>query len=414
MSSPAEPLRILAVNHHHPQAPVIGAVRVARFAKALAERGHRVVLLTGALGSADSGADPAGIAEALAAHDWGRPFHLACPPRPAPLLAAAREGRLPRPLRRLVLAGHYLGHGGVFSDWRRGSMPYWSVLAQVFRPEVAWGTFGNTDAWAIAQGVARQSHCPWVMDIKDVWDAFVPCPVSALVARRFADAAACTGLSQGHLDQSGRRFAIPKTAVYSGIPDELLVPTAPSMPFRITITGSSYGWLEGMMAGVGRFLEGLPREQRGEIVLTYAGGEHELVRRMAEGLEGRCGLDIRPFIALADLAGLQRQAFLNLYGRVVGQPGWFHHKLFELLSADRPIATFPTETPEAVDIASACGGDLSLCPDPPALAQALERAWRQRRPQGGGVDRGALAGYTWGAQAARLEAVLSRAAGRPP
>ncbi|CUW38093.1 conserved protein of unknown function [Magnetospirillum sp. XM-1] len=405
-------MRIVAVNHHHPDAPVIGAVRVARFAAALAELGHRVVLLTGALDPTEPPADPAHVAAALAVHDWRQPFLLACPSRPLPLLAAARNGGLPRPLRRLVLAGHYLRHGGVFTDWREGSAAYWPLLAEVFRPEVTWGTFGNTDAWSIARGIAALSRCPWVMDIKDVWEAFVPRPVSGLVARRFADAAACTGLSQGHLDNSGRHFRLPKTAIYSGIPEELLTPAPPSLPFRITVTGSSYGWLDGMMAGIGRFLDHLPDDARREIVFTYAGGEHELVRREAAALKGRCGLDIRPFIALGDLAGLQRQAFLNLYGRMVGQPGWFHHKVFELLAADRPIAAFPTETAEAVDIAATCGGDLSLCPDSEALAQALERTWRGRTAQGTGVDRGVLAGYTWAAQAVKLEAVLTRAAGR--
>lgn len=405
-------MHIVAVNHHHPQAPVIGAVRVARFAAALAERGHGVVLLTASLDPAEPPADPADVAAALTVHDWRRPFLLACSPRPLPLLAAAREGRLPRPLRRLVLAGHYLRHGGVFTDWREGSAAYWPLLAEVFRPDVTWGTFGNTDAWAIAQGIARLSRCPWVMDIKDVWEAFVPRPVSGLVARRFADAAACTGLSQGHLDFSGKHFCLPKTAIYSGIPDELLAPVPPSLPFRITITGSSYGWLEGMMAGIRRFLDRLPEEARREVVFTYAGGEHELVSREAAALEGRCGLDIRPFIPLADLAGLQRQAVLNLYGRMVGQPGWFHHKVFELLSANRPIAAFPSETSEAVEIVAACGGDLSLCPDSEALAQTLEQAWRCRGPQGTGVDRSVLAGYTWAAQAEKLEAVLTSAAGR--
>lgn len=34
---------------------------------------------------------------------------------------------------------------------------------------------------------------------------------------------------------------MPKAAVYSGISDALLTPVAPSMPFSITVTGSSYG-----------------------------------------------------------------------------------------------------------------------------------------------------------------------------
>ena len=63
----------------------------------------------------------------------------------------------------------------------------WAPLASAFRPEVAWGIFGNTDAWAIAQGIAREAGCPWVRDIKDQWTAFIPAPLQRLVAARYAD-----------------------------------------------------------------------------------------------------------------------------------------------------------------------------------------------------------------------------------
>jgi glycosyltransferase involved in cell wall biosynthesis len=402
-------MRIVAVNHLHPQARHIGGVRVARFASALAERGHHVVLLTGPLDPDEGPADVSDVAARLANHDWHQPFLLACPLAPQRLLAAAREGRLPRPLRLAVLGGNYLFHGGVFTDWRQGSRQFWPMLAKLFRPEVTWATFGNTDAWAIARGIAHLSHCPWVMDIKDSWDAFIPRPLTPLLARCFNDAAGCTGLSQGYLDHSGRHFGGFKRVVYSGIPASLLAPAPPELPFRITITGSCYGMLERMVGGIGRFLDRLPAAKAREVVFTYAGGEHELAGRLASALEGRCRTDIRPFIALPELAQLQRQAFLNLYGRALGQPDFFHHKLFELLCADRPIACFPTEIPEAVGLAAAAAADFSRCGDEDALAALLERAWRRRTPHGTGVKRAVLAGYSWEAQAERLESALMAA-----
>jgi len=404
-------MQIVVVNHLHPVAPTIGGVRLARFAEALAERGHRVVLLTGSLEPDDPVPEPAAVAAALACHGWGRPFHLACPPVPMRRLAAAREGRIITPLRQGILAWHYLRHGGVFSDWQRASGVYWPILAESFEPDVVWATFGNTDAWAIARGLARQAGCPWVMDIKDVWSS-VPAAVAGLLARRFDDAAACTGLSQGHIDRSANRFPGERTVIYSGIPAGLLAERPTVLPFRITITGSTYGWLADMVRGIGLFLQERTPAERAGIVLTYAGSEAEAVRRAVQPLSGQCGLDIRPYVPLTDLAILQHEAFLNLYGRFTADPSRFHHKVFELFCAGRPIACYPTEYAEALTIAAEAGTVIAACGDPAALAQALAQAWQARRPQGNGVNRAVLARYTWEAQAVRLEAVLQAAAGR--
>lgn len=401
-------MRIVVVNHLHPDAPTIGGVRLARFAEALAERGHRVVLLTGSLGPDDPVPDPAAVEAALARHDGGRPFHLVCPPMPMRRLAAAREGRIATPLRQGILAWHYLRHGGVFSDWQHASRAYWPALADRFKPDVVWATFGNTDAWSIARGLARRAGCPWGMDIKDIWSS-VPAAVAGLLARRFDDAAACTGLSQGHIDRSGNRFPGEKTVIYSGIPASLLAERPSVLPFRITITGSTYGWLTDMVRGIGLFLgERTPAERAG-IVLTYAGSEAEAVGRAVQPLSGQCGLDIRPYVPLTDLAILQHEAFLNLYGRFTADPSRFHHKVFELLCAGRPIACYPTEYAEALSIAAEAGLDIAACGEPADLARTLTAAWQVRRPQGERVKRDVLARYTWQAQAARLEAVLQAA-----
>lgn len=401
-------MRLVAVNHLHPATPHVGGLRVARFARALAGRGHQVVLLTGPLAD-EAPTTPAALAAALAGHDWHRPLHVVCPPRPRRLLDAARDPRLPRPLRRAVLAWHYLRHGGVFTDWTDGSRALWPVLARSFRPQVTWGTFGNTDAWNIARGIARASACPWVMDIKDVWEQFIPAAVSGPVARRFSDAAACTTISRNHLEGSASRFSCPKTVIYSGFSSPLPEGAGMDMPFRITVTGSTYGQMAMVTAGLGRFLETLaPAEAKG-VVFTYAGADHQLATRMTARAGLGCGLDIRPYVPLESLALLQREAFINVYGRADDRPEVFHHKIFELLSADRPIACCPREYGEAPEIMLRAGADFTACPDATALAAALDRAWRARSPQGTGIDRGLLARHDWDSQAERLEAVLDAA-----
>lgn len=409
-------MRAVLVNHLHPETKHVGAVRMREFARALAARGHSVILLTqgGETGNV-GGPDPAGAAALIAGHDWSRPLMLGCPPRVSRL---PPRDSLPRPLRRGLIAWSYLVRGGVFSEWTDATRPWWPVLAEHFRPDVVWGTFGNTDCWVIAQGIARVSGCPWVADIKDSWDTFIPAPFRALLAHRFSDCALVTGLSEGHLRHTGRRFPLrrPRRAIYSGFPATLLnLPDAEEPPRRITITGSLYAdaGAEGLAEGIRLWLDEAGTEAAG-VTVTYAGGDRERMTRAAARLAGKCRLELHDFLPLEDLARLQREAFINLYARHTGSADSFHHKLMELMVAGRPAACLPAELPEAEALAAAVGGKLASCADSRLLAPALAEAWAERmRPPRRNLP--ALTAFTWEGQAERLETALNEAiaAGSP-
>lgn len=390
-------MRAVFVNHLHPTTPLVGAVRLREFARAMAGRGHRVVLLTAGR-DGEPGDTPEGLAERLERHDWAAPLFAAAGPRAAPLLDALRRGALLRPLRQAMIAGLYLGRGGVFPDWADAVQPLLPVLADRFRPQVTWGTFGNTDAWIIARRLARLAVCPWVMDVKDKWDAFIPAPFRRLVARRFADAAALTALAGSYRDHCGWRFPCRAQVVYSGVPQALLETGAQGpAEARVTLTGSVYSaaTLAAVMAGLGAFA-------RSDMTFTYAGADHRRVAEAARGLP--CILDIRPYMELAELAELQRRSFANLYC-CVGDHDRFHHKLFELLCADRPIICLPPDGPEALGLVAELGGALAACARPAELGDALAAAW-ERRDRPVGVDRLRLAAFGWDGQAAGLEALF--------
>lgn len=400
-------MRLVFVNHYHPDAPHIGAARLREFAQAMAGRGHRVVLFTETLGGGPA-MSIGEVAARLDAQDWSRPLVVACAPRPAPLLGALRDGRLPRPLRMALIAGLYLAHGGVFPDWWAGARPYLRVLAKRFQPQACWATFGNTEALRIAQALARDSGCPWVMDVKDAWDVFLPAPLRRRVARRFADARAVTALSDAYVGHTAWRFPAPATVIRSGFPLALLCrpPAEGPAPARITLTGSVYAaaTLDGLIRGVRGWLDTLPPGERGAVTFTYAGTDHARVAQAAGTLG--CTLDVRPFIPLDELAALQRDSFINLYA-CIGVPGRFHHKLFELLAAGRPIACLPAEGPEALDLVARTRGRLASCGDADAVAGAIGQAWAARSLGPVDVDRDILADFSWERQAERLEAVLT-------
>lgn len=390
-------LRILAVNHLPPDAAHIGGRRVAAFAAALARRGHRVVLLTAATTTTTAEPDWDG-------HDWATPLHVARPPATRRALAAAREGAFPTAVNKAILGAHYLLHGGVFDDWVAGTRPLWPAVAGRFRPQVAWATFGNTGAWAIARAVARRAGCPWVMDLKDNWERFVPKPVRGATARRFADAAAATALSEAHALQVERWFGKRAAVVYSGLASSLMAPGGDA-DGGITLTGSVYepASLATLFGGIAAWARGRsgPRP-----VLSYFGGEGEAVQAAARVLNGACEVRIEGFRPLAEMHAVQRRARVNAYIRT--DKVLFHHKVFELLAAGRPVLSVPREGAEAERIAAAVGGRLLGCADPAAVRAALDAVWDAPAP-GVALDR--LAGYTWESQAAVLEDVLCGVAG---
>ena len=403
-------LRLVFVNHCHPEMAHVCALRARSFAEAMARRGHRVVLLSETLSPDDDATTAGAFGRNLSAHDWTVPYRLACPPRRAPLLRRARIGRLPWPCNKAVLAAAYAIDGGPFADWVDGARPYCEALVENFRPQAVWGIFGNTGAWLIAREIAKRSAAPWVMDLKDGWDHFVPVGMRGLTARRFACAAAATALSEAHAAELGARFAIAAEVVYSGIPSEALDPPGPAhraLTSDIVVSGSLYESesVDILIAGLRRWLADGPHGARPR--LRYFGADGDRLREAVSGLGPMCEIDIQGYRPLDELFEALRDSRVNLYVR--SPRTRFHHKLIELLSCGRPIVSIHQESAEAHRIAAELGGRLTGCDSVAELARGLGEAWRSDTFAPPERDR--MARYTWGAQAAVLERVLERVVG---
>lgn len=382
-------MRLVFVNHCHPRTPHVCASRVRDFAAACARAGHQVVLLTQSLDGEPARMQPSALEAELADHDWRRPYWLACDPAPGRPVAAWREGQGAGMLRRPLLAAAYFIRGGLFTDWRDGSKPYWPVLAGIFRPDATWGSFGNTDAWLIARAIARKAGCPWVMDHKDPWSVFIPAPLRRVLARRFGDAAAVTALSVGHAEEVERWFRRPATVVYSGINAAFLQPVPPiSTSHRVLVVGGLYA-----DDHLVRLLEGVRRWNPAASVV-YAGAEGKRLQTAAGGLS----IETPGYVTLDEMRRLAGEAHALLYVR--NPRALYQHKLVELLALDRPVICVPQESGEAEAMAAALGASFRSCVDADAVAAAL--ADMAPRP----VDRVALEAYSWDAQAVTLLRVL--------
>lgn len=398
-------MRAIFINHCHPDCPHVCGTRAREFARALARQGHRIVLLTETLRREDPPPKPGALHAALATHDWSSPFYLAVPPHRSPVLARLRAGVLPRAISAAIVAYQYLWRGGMFTDWRDASRPYWTILAQEFKPEVTWGIFGNTDAWAIAQGIARLAGCPWVRDVKDQWTAFIPASLRWPVAGRYDDAAAATSLSDVNAADAAGWFPGGSATVYSGVSPEIIASSAPVAPtsFIVTLVGAAYeaGALATLVEGVARFLAG----GRTPVELHYAGTDTTAVEAALTRLQGKCAIHVHGQLAFGAYAALVARSHLNVYVRTA-KTGWWHHKVVELLAVRRPILCVPGEIDEARRLAQSVHGQLLSAADPAAVAAALETVWQKKNaPPSGSAD--ALQTLTWDATAARLAGVLA-------
>jgi hypothetical protein len=400
-------MRAVFINYVHPQVRHVSSMRMQYFARALARRGHEIVLLTCTMGS-EPGTDLAQLPAELGRHDWREPFHVGCAPVPHRTLNAIRAPGTPKRWRQALILKSYLFTGGLFADWTAGSRPYWPVLREYFRPQISYGSFGNLDTWLIAQGIARCAGIPWVMDIKDDWGIFIPYPLRAILARRVRDGAALTTNSRFLLERTKAWFPAQEARiVYSGadecwLADDACTPT--KQDFRITLIGSIYSSdrLSALVAALAGWLRSLNDTDRARVVFSYAGTAVQEVARVAGALADLCRVETYDYLAQAELAKLCRESAVNAY---LWSPRTFHHKLIELLCSQRPVIAFPGEYEEASELAEQVGGRLYPCTSALELQQALGDILAMPRQHHGRKED--LHGFSWTDQAVRIEELFS-------
>lgn len=409
-------LRILIVNHCHPATPHVCATRAREFADALARRGNAVLLTTEARGDADTWESAAALESGIRRHDWSRPLVVACRPASGMRAAEARQGLCGPVFGPLAIALAYLRDGTVFTDWTAGARPYVGTMASSFRPDAVWAIFGNTGAWIVGREIAAAAGCPWVMDLKDGWVGFIPAGLRRVLASRFGDAALATAFSHAHAAEARRWFSLDATLVYSGISASFLDAAesekSDAGAFRIVLTGGVYHpeSLAVLVSGIKQWLtEAIDAEARADVRVDYYGADEAAVAIAISTLDGLCAAHIHGFRPLDELRQAHAAAGLNVY--IKSRLGPFHHKVFELLSAGRPILCVPGEDDEANGIAARLGLSIDGAKTADDVRHALARAWTVRHRLSLPPPSG-LAAYTWDAQAETLEAVLRRAAGK--
>lgn len=404
-------MKVVIINHLHPTVRHVSGMRAWFFAMELAKRGHQVVLLCGPTPDGDgvvAGGGP--LNRLLAGQDWTAPLVLPVLPRGDLLLASARARSTPALVRKSLLGASYYFRSGVFTDFLKGVRELVPDLAMAFRPDVIWGIFGNTDCWQAARELSLSANAPWVGDVKDNWEIFVPPSLRTILAGRFRNMASATANADFHGESFERWSGRQPTTVYSGVADCFLGSRPPRRrpgPFRITVTGSirSTDALREFARGVSAWAGRWYAESSGSVELTYAGADVERARDALDGQPQSVNVIIHPYRSLEQLAELCRQADVNAYVR---NEGTFHHKVLELLACGRPVLPYPPEGEEAKSLSKSVGGLLLEARNPSDVSLVLACIAREEWVRPCTAPR--MEFFRWASQVRILESVLMKAA----
>lgn len=407
-------MRLVVVNHCHPDTPHVSGMRAWRFSCELAARGHSVILICEFRDGANPAPDSRQLPEILDSWNWRQPLVLAVRPRRSRLLETVRSGAFPAIFRKVLVIISYLKNGGMFTDFRRGGEVILPVLATSFHPEVVWGIYGNSDCWAIARRLARLAGCNWVADMKDAWESTMPRGIRRMVSRRFRGMAAATSNSESNAHSLDRWFHVRASTVYSGVADcffheDAGTPSARN-PFRIVIVGSicSEQLLEDLTDGVFSWSREHAPSGGCPLEIVYAGGDHDKASLALDRLREITDVRIYSYLPLEKLAELCHTATVNAYIR---NPRGFHHKLLELLACGRPVLAFGGESEESHRLAAAVGNTLIDCKNADEFSRALKELYSVSECPSQSVIQ--LKQFSWTIQADSLEKVFLSACELP-
>ncbi len=381
--------RFVFVNNVHPTTPHVSGMRLSYFATAMAARGHEIVLLTGVPPNSLSISPESKCLKAtLAAHDWLTPLVVEVAPQRISSLDAVRRNAVPAVLRRSLTAWHFLRHGGVFSDWTTAAEAAGRTIATTFEPDLVWATFGNTSNLSLGQFIARHAACPWVLDIKDNWSAFVPAGLRQIMAKRFADAAGMTANAQHHLNAASPWLRPSRSCVvYSGVAEVFFhrPPIAPgdesAQKREVLLIGGTYSLptLSRLLVAIRAWLVSLPADARARIRFVYAGSDSVRVEAALRQTQLPCEISVAGQLPLEVVAQRVQYAFVACY---LWAPFGFHHKLLELLATGTPVVAFPGEHHESKQLAARYTSSFAVASNVGQLCQALQEAWDAREIRG--------------------------------
>jgi len=363
-------MRLLFVNEAHPATRHVAGMRLYHFGRAMMARGHDVTQVTGP--------QPSFV---KAGH--GPDFPQAAGPWLIPVPPATMTSSAFSPLRR-IRTGLRLWHGDRHTrEWLAQAKKSTIDALSGQSPDLVWATFGTVESLLLGQELARHFNCPWVVDVKDNWEAYMPFGVRNRVARRLASAGGMTANAWLHQEIAARYFPHgAQQLVYSGVAEPFFKARTADQHSELAdatllLVGSVYqpDVLDDFLATFARWRECLPSEDRARLRLRYVGGSSDAVAAALASTNLGEICEIIPFVPVPELAALVRDSFCSAY---LWLPTTFHHKLLELLVAGQAVLAYPGEHRESAELAAQCDTKFVVCDHRDRLGEALTELWAGR------------------------------------
>jgi glycosyltransferase involved in cell wall biosynthesis len=413
-------MRILFITHCFPPLAVTASHRPYGWARAWADAGHDVHVVTPEKYAFDGELGLDLPRAGITVHEARYAGRLIARPaaRPAPRAVAggddgdggdggagasvggSRWSRVKRVTRRLRFAA------GDFADPRLWAVPALidaaTTAARAAPFDLLVSTFGPASAHVAASRIAARTGLPWVADYQDLWSRPYAAPRRSrlredLGARRerrlMRRAAMFVTLSQGLADRLRDLHGRECEVAYFGYDD--YTPVSPVLPtdarLRIVHTGRVYPGhqpLEMLFAAIGDASIARPALAQ-SVAVDFYGPEQQDLKRLCARYRTEAITHFHGVVPHARALGLQRGAAATLWfdWADAASSGVLTYKVFEYLHSGRPIvainAGFPTEASGLLESLEA-GRILSsreeiarfllALPDslPPARRQALD------------------------------------------
>ncbi|MEM9204916.1 MAG: hypothetical protein AAGA88_01190 [Pseudomonadota bacterium] len=376
-------------------------MRMTEFSRALAKRGHEVVLLAprGATNQPDHHRSFKGAGT----------LRTVTLNRTPTLYKQVHQRFEDHPIaQKAVTAASLLFLGGTDPGWTRAICKEAPSILFDVKPDLIWATFGSLSTLSGAKSMAKAAKCPWVIDLKDNTELYIPRAVRGHVARQFSSAHAITSNSSFHGDIGSRWLKRGHTVVYSGVSERSPVRIEEiirNRSFQISLVGSVYcdQALNVFLKTLAVWVSNRSQFDRAKIRVRYCGNDFERVRRHFARVQMPCSWHATGNIQHDEFLRVCQSSAVNCY---IWAPFTFHHKSLELVAIGQPVVSFRGEHPETLRLANEIGGTLISCPDEHTVTKTLDRVWTDWKSHHQTFCSIDCKDLTWAVGAERLEALF--------
>lgn len=392
-------MNVLMINPVHPSTPHISATRAWQFAQGLSELGHKVVLVCSA-NNENQITDGADISQ----HNWTKPYILA----PSKLTTTIYSG--PSLFRKIRTLGNMLYSGGSQYLWKKKSELLVESLSVTFKPDIIWATFGSLESIYSAKKLSNKLKVPWVLDLKDNWNQYIPKMIRPIISWRCKGYSALIGNAQFPLDIASKSGFVDGEVIYSGVHEAYFIENKfkKNSKFHINIVGGLYFDMqtEKLLNGIRLYLEANDICSAEHAEIRYFGAEEERfisnsIKTGINAITSNYG-----YLPIEKMANLCADADVNAY---VCNNVNFHHKLLELLASGVPILAFGGDIAEARMLAGSVGAQFY---EPTSEDEVISALTNISTKTGSAIDsKLRLNKFKWQAMCKNLEQLLIKVIG---